>query len=121
MDATSEIALDQRYLTFEFDRIDLPSLVETEVRKLCQACRAHHNFRLIVQVPNRPSRAFNSLEIFHLVEKLIHEWDRRIRVAVVIGYQYGPLEEFGLLIAHNRGVNISIYESEAEALAWLTA
>jgi len=44
-----------------------------------------------------------------------------LRVALVIPQELMDPQKFGMLMAHNRGVNGDVFTTEAEALQWLNA
>lgn len=117
-----ELTLTQpSYLTFEFPNTNDVGAIRTVLDQALQTSKKQGIFRLLLHVPKRPGPAFNDLQVFRLITNLLNKWDHRIWVAVILDYQSGPLEEFGLLVAHNRGINARIFATLADALAWFGA
>jgi len=121
MDTAQDIIVTQDHVTLELTEVNAVDRMEAQLRDACRSCESRGIYRLIIHMPHQLGPAVNNLNLFSMVTRLVQDWNRRIRVAVVASYPYGPLEEFAMLVARNRGITVNLYTNEAEALAWLNA
>ena len=119
MDAVQDMVIHQGYASIELTNLKAVDFVVAQLLDASQECQRHDIVRLAVYVPRVSSPEMSTLHVFQIITALVPQWNRRLHVAVILSFKPGQLEEFALLVARNRGINISMFSNENEALAWL--
>lgn len=79
------------------------------------------NFKRLLVIENVPE-AISVAEVHQLVSEMADLPVRNIKVAFVDLFpEHKSLNEFGTLVAENRGLRIKIFENESVAIEWLVS
>lgn len=99
------------------DEIDLPIMLTTR-RAAGRRLREHNFHRLLIDVRQVP-RPPETLDSFEIASSHHLDLPSSVRVAVLVTPSHEPNARFSENVSQNRGYNLQIFTSEANALAWL--
>jgi hypothetical protein len=119
VETVQDIALHQGYISTTISDFRNGDAIVSQVFAAGQVCRDQHTYRLALYFPYPPGSQLSTFQVYHIVAEVDPHWNRRTLVALILAYQPTPLEDFGILVARNRGILAKLFTDEAEGLLWL--
>lgn len=100
--------------------ISVHHLIEL-LKNAMDACLEHNQRRLLFDARGLDGPQFSTLQGYEIATGVEHFWDKRIKLAVLNRPEWQAMDSFALNVLENRGLVAGIFDSEADALAWLKA
>jgi hypothetical protein len=86
-----------------------------------KVCRENAVTRLLIDHRKTTHASLTTVDRFRFSEGLAAFWDREIRLVLLCRPDQIDPERIGVVVAANRGLQVSVVDSEAEALRHLLA
>ncbi|HEX8550946.1 MAG TPA: hypothetical protein VF681_05260 [Abditibacteriaceae bacterium] len=86
---------------------------------LALACHENQIVQVFVDATGIIHEPITIMERFHLAVSAARSWPHGVFLAVVCRPDQLDRKHFGHTVAENRGLNIGVYENEADAQQWL--
>lgn len=119
METLQELDLQQSYASITVTDFTNVNAVISQILEAAAYCHQEQIYRLAIYVPQSPGRLLTTFQVYRIVTQMDKNWDRRCIVAVIVGYKPSELEEFGLLVARNRGILMRLFTDADEGRLWL--
>jgi hypothetical protein len=111
--------IKEYYASFDpVGQTPLPSLIAL-LKRVMTNCQENRVSRLQVNLTRLTHHWLTTPDRYFLAEGLARFWDRSIKLSLICRTDQIDPQRFGQLVASNRGLNISIFTSEEDGLAWL--
>ncbi len=119
MEALQSFDLHEGYASVDIGGPATMELLTTQILGASVACEQHDVYRLAIHAFAPSTPRLTSFDAFRLISQIEVRWNRRIRVGVIMDYEPTQVEEFGVLVALNRGIQVKLFTNSAQCLAWL--